>query len=55
MPNLRRLIAFFPKVHFWKHRGILFDYDSLVSNDGVHLSPVGNCLFNWLVHGVALF
>ena len=35
--ELRRLISFFPKIHFWKHRGMLFDYRSLVSDDGVFL------------------
>ena len=52
---LRRLISFFPKIHFWKHCGILFDYRSLVSDDGVHLSPVGDRLFYRSIRGSALF
>ena len=53
--ELRRLISLFPKIHFWKHRGMLFDYQSLVSDDGVHLSPVGDHLIYRSVRGAALF
>ena len=53
--ELRRLISFFPKIHFWKHRGMLFDYRSLLSDDGVHLSPVGDRLFYRSIRGAALF
>ena len=53
--ELRRLISFFPRIHFWKHRGMLFDYRSLVSDDGVHLSPVGDRLFYRSIRGAALF
>ena len=43
--ELRRLIAFFPKINFLKNRAMFFDYQSLVSDGGVHLSPIGDRLF----------
>jgi hypothetical protein len=53
--ELRRLISFFPAIHFWKHRGMLLDYKSLVCNDGVHVSPTGDRLYFRSIRGVALF
>ena len=43
--ELRRLIAFFSKINFLKNPGMLFDYQSLVSDDGVHLPSIGDSLF----------
>ena len=54
--ELRRLISFFPAIHFWKHRGMLLDYRSLVSNDGVHLRcPDGERMYFRSIRGAALF
>ena len=54
--ELRRLISFFPAIHFWKHRGMLLDYRSLVSNDGLHLScPEGERRYFCSIRGAALF
>ena len=53
--ELRRLISFFPAIHFLKHRGMLLDYKSLVSNDGVHVSPTGDRLYFRSIRGAALF
>ena len=41
--ELRRLIFFFPRIHFWKHRGMLLDGCSLLGADGRHLEPRGAC------------
>ena len=54
--ELRRLISFFPAIHFWKHHGMLLDYRSLVSNDGVHLRcPEGERMYFSSIRGAALF
>ena len=53
--ELRRLISFSPAIHFWKHRGMLLDYKSLVCNDGVHVSPTGDRLYFRSIRGAALF
>ena len=53
--ELWRLVAFFPKIHFWKHRGMLLDYQSLVSRDGCHVGPGGQRLYFRSVRGAALF
>ena len=52
--ELSRLIAFFPKTHFLKNRFMLFDYQSLVSDDGVHLPSIGDSLFYGSDCGAAL-
>ena len=54
--ELRRLISFFPSIHFWKLRGMLLDYRSLVSDDGVHLRcPHGERKYFRSIRGAALF
>ena len=53
--DLRLLIYLFPKIQFWKHRGMLFDYRSLVSDDGGHLFPVADRLFYISIRGAAPF
>ena len=39
--ELKRFIAFFPKCVYWKHRGMISDYISLLSDDGVRISAAG--------------
>ena len=53
--ELRRLISFFPAIHFWKHRGMLLDYQSLVCDDGVHVNATGERLYFRSIRGAALF
>ena len=53
--ELRRLISFFPELYFWKHRGMLRDYRSLVCHDGCHLGSAGERLYYRSIRGAALF
>ena len=52
---LKRLIEFFPKIVYWKHRGMLSDYVSLLSDDGVHIAPAGERLYYRSIRGAVLF
>ena len=53
--ELKRLIAFFPKCVYWKHRGMLSDYISLLSDDGVHIAAAGERLYYRSIRGAALY
>ena len=53
--ELRRLTDFFPKIHVWKHRGLLLNYQDLISDDGVHVSPEGERKFFRSIRGATLF
>ena len=53
--ELRRLISFFPAIHFWKHRGMLLNYKCLVCDDGIHVSPTGDWLYFRSIREAALF
>ena len=53
--ELRRLIFFFPRIHFWKHRGMLLDGCSLLGADGTHLDPRGARLYFRSIRGASLF
>ena len=53
--ELRRLVGFFPHLHFWKHRGMLHDYQSLVAHDGIHHGSAGERLYFRSIRGAALF
>ena len=53
--ELKRLIELFPKIVYWKHRGMLSDYVSLLSDDGVHIAPAGERLYYRSIRGAVLF
>ena len=53
--ELKRLIEFFPKIVYWKHRGMLSDYVSLLSDDGVHIAPAGERLYYRSIRRAVLF
>ena len=53
--ELRRLIFFFSRIHFWKHRGMLLDGCSLLGADGTHLDPRGARLYFRSIRGAVLF
>ena len=53
--ELKRLIEFFPKIIYWKHRGMLSDYVSLLSDDGVHIAAAGECLYHRSIRGAVLY
>ena len=42
--EIRRLVDFFPRIRFWKHRGMRLNWCTLLHDDGVHLGAAGeNC------------
>ena len=53
--EIKRLVDFFPCIHFWKHRCMRLNWCALLHDNGVHLGAAGENFYYRSISGAILY